>query len=137
MTTRGPWPPPPVCRYGRREQERTRHGSHGGRRQQEGPGDGQYRGGVPVVRLPKHSAEPLADTGHDQVDRLARLGPALAGVIYFLEMLIVASRLHGGVATGTAHAAGRRGAGGRASRSPAKLTPDLLLRAREGIRPWR
>jgi hypothetical protein len=28
------------------------------------------------------------------------------GAFYFLEMLIVASRLHGGVATGTAHAAG-------------------------------
>ena len=27
-------------------------------------------------RLPRHPAEPLADTGHDQVDRLARLGPA-------------------------------------------------------------
>jgi hypothetical protein len=46
----------------------------------------------------------------NQLRRAFRLGFGVViveGVIYFLEMLIVASRLHGGVATGTAHAAGR------------------------------
>jgi len=45
----------------------------------------------------------------NQLRRAFRLGfgvVIIEGVIYFLEMLIVASRLHGGVATGAAHAAG-------------------------------
>ncbi len=45
----------------------------------------------------------------NKLRRAFRLGFGLViieGVIYFFEMLIVASRLHGGVATGTAHAAG-------------------------------
>ena len=65
-------------RYGRREQERSRHGPHRARRQQQRPGHGQHRRGVPLVLLPQQPGEPLAGAGHDQVDRLARFGPAPA-----------------------------------------------------------
>jgi len=44
-----------------------------------------------------------------QLRRAFRLGFGVVlveGLVYFLGMLIVASRLHGGVGTGTAHAAG-------------------------------
>src|SRR4029077_16837889 len=68
----------PVRRHevddGRGEHEPTRYGPPGGRGQQNGPGARKPRGGAPLTRTRQDPAEPLADTGHDQVDRLARLG---------------------------------------------------------------